>query len=290
MAQIVLNSTTLFPWISHDFMTFFVSLTTQSFVKVPSSKPISSVSRAVAGTPDGNMEHFGAKPRDHRFSKQILRFFEFILGQPWFSVTSKHDMSRKVGCNLLGSPHQPFLVLSCKIAARFFPLCPNQNHWYVCIPKRSNIYIYIYILYPISYQYIVLLHPQNPGTSRLKFVVPVKMAYVGLYQLLPRTNSKSLYMNASPRPMLQSISSHTGIWPRKSQQNFTTSCSTAKTHPLVKVKPVPGTIYKQRSILQTKVKTNYILHKFDVGNDLTKCHPNTALGWMFFKYRPFLWD
>lgn len=82
MAQIVLNSTTLFPWISHDFMTFFVSLTTQSFVKVPSSKPISSVSRAVAGTPDGNMEHFGAKPRDHRFSKQILRFFEFILGQP----------------------------------------------------------------------------------------------------------------------------------------------------------------------------------------------------------------
>lgn len=124
----------------------------------------------------------------------------------------------------------------------------------ICIYICVCIYIEIYIIHPISYQYIVLLPPQNPGTSRLKFVVPVKMAYVGLYQLLPRTNSKSLYMNASPRPMLQSISSHTGIWPRKSQQNFTTSCSTAKNTPTGKTR-FRYKIYKQRSILQTKVKT-----------------------------------
>ena len=237
MALFVLNSTTLFPWISHDFMTFFVSLRTQSFVKVPSSKPISSDPGSGNKLPRKRMAtscntHFFSEKttKPQGFQNKFFCLSNSFQGSHDFPVTS----SRKVGCDLLGSPlslytyhqlfsHQPFLVLM-QNSCQLFPSLPLPNsltNSLMCMPPQTLQYVYIYIcvciyieiyiIHPISYQYIVLLPPQNPGTSRLKFVVPVKMAYVGLYQLLPRTNSKSLYMNASPRPMLQSISSHTGI-------------------------------------------------------------------------------
>ena len=141
------------------------------------------------------------------FSEQILWFFKFILGQPWFSVTS----SRKVGCDLL--VHMPSSAFTSTFpsphsesAARFFRACPNQTHWCVCLPKCSNMCIYIQYTCNIISIYCLAASPKSWYNG----------CQNGLCRTLPTTpqdQPQSLYMNASPRPMLQSISSHTGIWP-----------------------------------------------------------------------------
>ena len=128
---------------------------------------------------------------------------------------------------------------------------PPQTLQYVYI--YMCVYIEIYIIHPISYQYIVLLPPQNPGTSRLKFVVPVKMAYFGLYQLLPGTQQQVLVherISASNAP--KHIFPH---W------DMTSEKPTKFHHKLFNSKNTPTgktcfryNIYKHRSILQQKSK------------------------------------
>ena len=114
----------------------------------------------------------------------------------------------------------------------------------------------------------------NPGTPRLKFVVSScqnrfnpsrttqrvltngSILIHGLCQTFccPQDQHRSLYMNASPRPMLQSISSHTGIWPWKSQR-IPQTCSTEKKHSKTRLR------YKiqTKKHLTSKTQNNYII-------------------------------
>ena len=145
----------------------------------------------------------------------------------------------------------------------------------------------------------------NPGTPRLKFVVsscqnrfnPSRTTQRVLTNgsilihgpcqtfCCPQDQHRSLYMNASPRPMLQSISSHTGIWPWKSQR-IPQTCSTEKNT----VKPSQVQDTNKEASYKQNAKQLYILYSAMLGIILQRTiRPLLSLE-RSSKYRPFLWN